>query len=227
MNPSGAAAGQALSFSAAPRGREVRPRCPGTAPRNPPPAEPCASPWLEPFLCPIPEPPTPPSSAQDAAPQPWGLHREWDGDKGAVSGRRCSVPSAGGMQRSRHSQGQHLSPPGQPESSAQSGGSRRKQRRKSRGHLPGFWESPALGWQCQDSARAPHPPSPGKQGVGPAGARELEQGLQPWGLQTSLLHGPGLLDPHRETCMAQHSVTWHGTVRCGTSATRSVTGPVW
>lgn len=118
-----------------------------------------------------------------------------------------AVPSAGGMQRSRHSQWQHLSPAGQLESLAQSGDSRRKQRMKSRGHLPGFWESPVLGWRCEDNARAPHPPSLGKQDVGLSeGARELEQGLQPgdWRLLCIMAWG----------CWTHQDL--HGTAPCGT-----------
>lgn len=49
-----------------------------------------------------------------------------------------AVPSAGGVQWNWQSQEQHLCQPGQLESLAQSGGFRRRQRMKSRGHLPGF-----------------------------------------------------------------------------------------
>lgn len=64
---------------------------------------------------------------------------------------RGAVPFAGRVQRSWHSWGQHLCQPGQLESLAQSGRSWRGQRVKSRGHLPGFWGSPAVGRWCQGS----------------------------------------------------------------------------
>lgn len=145
-----------------------------------------------------------------------------------------AVPSAGGMQRSRHSQWQHLSPAGQLESLAQSGDSRRKQRMKSRGHLPGFWESPVLGWRCEDSTRAPHPPSLGKQDVGLSRGQGTGAGTAARGLETSLHHGLGLLDTSRPAwhststvwhSVACHGAVWHGPMCALTSAMRSVTGP--
>lgn len=54
------------------------------------------------------------------------------------------VPSAGGVQRSRHPWGQHLCQPGHTESLVHRGGSRRRQCVKSWGHVPGFCGSPAV-----------------------------------------------------------------------------------
>lgn len=256
MSRSGAAAGQAPGFSAAPRGREVRLHCSVLVQHRE--TCPCQTPLPPPGWTPSCVPSQSLPHIPAAVRRLLAARRELRHSNGDCTGNgtgrrvpaapgqrwcqrlyRGAVPSAGGMQRSRHSQGQHLSPAGQLESLAQSGDSRRKQRMKSRGHLPGFWESPVVGWQCQDSARAPHPPSLEKQDVGlSGGARELEQGLQAQGLETSLHHGLGLLDPHIEICMAQHSVAQcHGTAWCGmaqahvcpckaASAMESVTGPV-
>lgn len=117
---------------------------------------------------------------------------------------------------------------------AQSGDSRRKQRMKSRGHCPGFWESPALGWQCQDSARAPHPPSLGKQDVGLSAGNWSRDGSPRVGdLSASWPGAAG--PPHRDLHgtaqrgTVEHDMSWCGVVRpvCTlSSATRSVTGPV-
>lgn len=86
---------------------------------------------------------------------------------------RGAVPSAGGVQRSRHSRGQHLCQPGQLESLAQRGGSRRKQRVKSRGHLPGLCGCPAAGRQPQGSA--------GRQSSSPSIPRRVGHESHLWG----------------------------------------------
>lgn len=96
MSLSGAAAGQAPGFSAAPRGREVRLYCSIIEQCPMPLPDPSASPWLQPFLCPIPS--TYPSGDcwQGAALQQWGLPREWDREKGA-SCPGTEVVSAAGL----------------------------------------------------------------------------------------------------------------------------------
>lgn len=86
---------------------------------------------------------------------------------------RGAVPSAGGVQRSRHSRGQHLCQPGQLESLAQRGGSRRKQRVKSRGHLPGLCGCPAAGRRPQGSA--------GRQSSSPSIPRRVGHESHLWG----------------------------------------------
>lgn len=139
-------------------GARCTPRAPMAAPASLP---------LWPSLCHSPDPPpavspTPHVPSQTPSPAP-SQPREMEAASGAGAALgngertrtgmglvdkgcwwRCwgcasvAVPSAGGMQRRRHSWEQHLSQPGHAESLVQRGGSWWRQRVKSRGHRPGF-----------------------------------------------------------------------------------------
>lgn len=228
MSRSGAAAGQAPGFSAAPRGREVRLHCSVLAQHRE--TCPCQTPLPPPGWTPSCVPSQSLPHIPAAVRRLLAARRELRHSNGDCTGNgtgrrvpaapgqrwcqrlyRGAVPSAGGMQRSRHSQGQHLSPAGQLESLAQSGDSRRKQRMKSRGHLPGFWESPVVDGNVRT---VPEPlilhPWRSRMWVSLEGPGNWSRDCRPRGWRLLCIMAWGCWTPTSRS--AWHSTVWHSVM---------------
>lgn len=231
-------AGTGLLCSAeGPRG-EAALQCPRAAPGNLPLPDPSASSWLDPFLCPIPKPSAHPSggqeaasSAQGAAPQQWGLHREWDREKGA-SCPGTEVVSAAVPRCRTFCRGDAAQPalPGaalEPSGAAGVVGTEWGLQAQAAHEVP--WTPPRfLGVPCGGMAMSGQCQSPSSSIPGEAGCGSLWRG-QGTGAGTA---GPRAGDfsaswpgaagpPHRDLhgtaqcgTVSWHSMVWHGTGPC-------------